>query len=253
MGVNLNAEMRMTMKKLKILLAVIFGLILSAGSVTSILIPGQDFSDRENRELAEKPEFSAKAFLRGKYQKRYEEWLSDRFVCRDGWSALAANMQAVIGKKEINGVYLGKDGYLLEKYQESDFDREQVQQNVESLFIFFNDAAKQYGKEHVYCMMIPSKTEALPDKLPGYAEPANTAEVLEALKDSLEQPDCLLYAEKFLEKHRNEYIYYRTDHHWTTLGAYYAWKGWAEKMGLPRRDMEDFKQETIFRDFYGTT
>lgn len=241
------------MKKLKILLVVIFVLSLSAGPVASILIPEQDYSDRENRELTDKPEFSAKKFLKGKYQKRYEEWLSDRFVCRDGWSALAANMQAVMGKKEINGVYLGKDGYLLENYRESEFDMDQVQENIESLATFLNDAAEQYGKEHVYCMMIPSKTEALPDKLPRFAEPADTSGVLEALKNRLEHPDHLLYAGDFLEMHRDEYIYYRTDHHWTTLGAYYAWEGRAEKMGIPKRDRGDFQRETIFDDFYGTT
>lgn len=241
------------MKKLKILLVMIFCLSLCAGPAAMVLIPEKDFSDRENRELAGKPGFSVKTFLKGKYQKKYEEWLNDRFVCRDSWSALAANLQAVVGKKEINGVYLGTDGYLLEQYQESEFDENQVRDNVEFLSVFLNHAAKQYGKEHVSCMMIPSKTEALAEKLPRYAEVIETGGVLEALKNSLDEPEGMLYAGDFLEKHKDEYIYYRTDHHWTTLGAYYAWKGWAEKTGLPERTVDGGQRETMFNDFYGTT
>lgn len=100
--------------------------------------------------ILKRPGFSVKTFLKGKYQKKYEEWLNDRFVCRDSWSALAANLQAVVGKNEINGVYLGTDGYLLEKYQESEFDENQVRDNVEFLSVFLNHAAKQYGEKQKY-------------------------------------------------------------------------------------------------------
>lgn len=240
-------------KKLKLVRIVIFFLILSVGWASSLLLPDKSFSDRENRKLTEKPEFSRKTFLKGKYQKRYEKWLSDQFVFRDGWSALSANVQRAMGKKNINGVYLGEDGYLLERYEESDFDDGQVRDNVEILASFLNDAAEQYGPERVSCMMIPSKTAALKDKLPLYAEPADAGKVVKDLQNSLHQPDILFDAEEFLEGHRKEYIYYRTDHHWTTLGAYYTWKGWAEKMGLPVRTVDEYRRETIFDDFYGTT
>lgn len=242
-----------SMKKLKVIQIVIFCLILSAGLATSFLLPDKAYSDRENRELAGRPGFSRKAFLSGKYQKRYEKWLNDQFVFRDGWSALSANMQRVMGKKDINGVYLGKDGYLLERYGKSDFDDEQVQNNVEILTAFLNDASERYGQERVSCMMIPSKTNALENKLPLYAESADGSAVIKNMRNDLRQSDILLDAGDFLENHRKEYIYYRTDHHWTTLGAYYAWRGWAEKMGHPVRDIEDYQRENIFNDFYGTT
>lgn len=241
------------MRKLKILFIIIFCLILSAGAVSSVLVSGQKYSDRENRKLAKKPVFSAKAFIRGNYQKRYEKWLDDRFAFRDGWSALAANMQRAMGKKEINGVYIGESGYLLEKYSESDFDGEQVEENVETLSDFLNDAAGQYGQEHISCIMIPSKTEVLADKLPEYAEKEDTVRVLEAVGKRLEQPERLLYAGDFLKDHSEEYIYYRTDHHWTTLGAYYVWAGWAAHMGYPYTPAEGYQRETVYDDFYGTT
>ena len=207
----------------------------------------------ENRELAQKPVFSGKSFLDCRYQDNYEEWLNDQFFWRDGWSFVAANLQAAFGKKDINGVYLGKNGCLLEKYQETDFEQEQVNENTGYLSKFLNYAVKHYGKDHVYCMMLPSKAGALPDSLPVFAGPFDTGKVLKGLKDSLDEPDVLLDTGYMLRKHQKEYIYYRTDHHWTTLGAYYAWTQFAEAAGLPVKGLGYYQRETVFTGFYGTT
>ena len=118
------------MRKLKIFIIIEFCFILFSSPVATLLFSDKEFSDMENRELAQKPVFSGKSFLDGRYQDSYEEWLNDQFFWRDGWSFVAANLQAAFGKKDINGVYLGKNGCLLEKYQETDFEQEQVNENT---------------------------------------------------------------------------------------------------------------------------
>ena len=241
------------MKKLKIFIIIEFCFILFSSPVAALLFPDKEFSDMENRELAQKPVFSGKAFLDGRYQDNYEEWLNDQFFWRDRWSFVAANLQAAFGKKDINGVYLGKNGCLLEKYQETDFEQEQVNENTGYLSKFLNYAVKHYGKDHVYCMMLPSKAGALPDSLPVFAGPFDTGKVLKGLKDSLDEPDVLLDTGYMLRKHQKEYIYYHTDHHWTTLGAYYAWTQFAEAAGLPVKGLGYYQRETVFTRFYGTT
>ncbi len=241
------------MKKLKIFIIIEFCFILFSSPVATLLFPDKEFSDMENRELAQKPVFSGKSFLDGRYQDSYEEWLNDQFLWRDGWSFAATNLQAAFGKKDINGVYLGKNGCLLEKYQETDFEQEQVNENTGYLSKFLNYAVKHYGKDHVYCMMLPSKAGALPDSLPVFAGPFDTGKVLKGLKDSLDEPDVLLDTGYMLRKHQKEYIYYRTDHHWTTLGAYYAWTQFAEAAGLPVKGLGYYQRETVFTRFYGTT
>lgn len=92
------------MKKLKIFIIIEFCFILFFSPVAALLFPDKEFSDMENRELAQKPIFSGKSFLDGRYQDSYEEWLNDQFLWRDGWSFAAANLQAAFGKKDINGV-----------------------------------------------------------------------------------------------------------------------------------------------------
>lgn len=239
------------MRKLKISLIIEFCFILFFCLVVPVLTPDREFSDMENRELAQKPAFSGKLFLDGSYQDSYEKWLNDQFFMRDVWSLLAARLQAVSGRKDINGVYLGKNGFLLEK--EAGFEQEQTDENIKYLSEFLNYSVKHYGKDNVYCMMVPSKAEALKTKLPAFAEPFNTTKILQQLKNSLDEPDILLDARDILNKHQNEYIYYRTDHHWTTLGAYYAWTSFADAAGLPARETGHYKRETAFTKFYGTT
>ena len=241
------------MRKLKIFIIVEFCFILFSSPAAAFLSSDKEFSDMENRELAQKPVFSGKSFLDGRYQGSYEEWLNDQFFWRDGWSFAAANLQAAFGKKDINGVYIGKNGCLLEKYQETDFEQEQIKENTGYLSDFLNYAVKHYGKSRVHCMMLPSKAEVLPDSLPVFAEPFNTGEVLKGLRESLDNPDVLLNTGDVLKKHQKEYIYYRTDHHWTTLGAYYAWTQFAEAAGLAMRKLEYYQREIVFTEFYGTT
>lgn len=238
------------MKKVKI---VIFCLLLFGCSLASILLPARKNSVAENRRLAQKPKPDLAAVLKGSYQSRYETYLNDQFFQRDNWVSLAANMQRWMGKRDMNGVYLGDAGYLLEKYEDSDFDTEQVQENIEIVSDFMNEATEIYGAEHVSCAMIPAKTTALSNRLPKYADCPNRDAVLASLKKKLSTPDALLDLQETLQRHQEEYIYYRTDHHWTTLGAYYAYQAWMEWRGQKANSLEQYERETVFTDFYGTT
>lgn len=246
--------MEIFMKKGKTATILIFCLMLSAGSLTTFLLPEREFSAMENRELQRKPKFSKKKFVKGRYQKQYESYLGDQFFCRDRWVRLAAGVQAALGRKDINGVYVGKDGYLLERSRGTDFDAAQVKENVDYLAAFLNEAAKRYGKKHVSCMMIPSKAQALPNRLPDFASYIGQDNVLDSIKRRLRYPELLFDATEEMQKHKQEYIYYRTDHHWTTLGACYAYSVWAAKTGQASPHKPDYyKRETVFTDFYGTT
>ncbi len=253
-------------------------LILFGGTIASLATPEREYSVRENRELAGKPKFTEKKFFKGKFQKKYETYLSDQFFLRDRWVNLSGAIQAAEGKKEINGVYLGRDGYLVEKSlmddtltgdsltensamekspadgDEEKSDQRQVQENVEYLSSFLNDMTKEYGEDHVSCLLIPSKAAAMPEKLPAFAEVSDYSGLTDALGKKLQNPEILMDLRDVMNAHQGEYIYYRTDHHWTTLGAYYAYQAWAERTGQAEaRPLDSYERETVFDDFYGTT
>lgn len=233
---------------------VIFCSIIYGGSLASLLLPEKEYSVIENRELMQKPNFTKKKFLKGKYQAQYESYLSDQMYLRDKWVSLAVEMQLFMGKKDINGVYFGKKGYLLEKEEDSEFDMEQVQENIKILSEFLETMVDEYDENHVSCMMIPSKTLAMSNQLPAFAQIPDRNDVLKQLQQKLSNKGKFLNLYDELQKHQSEYIYYRTDHHWTTLGAYYAYTAWAKATRQASAQKQThYQKETAFTDFYGTT
>lgn len=243
-----------------------FFAVLAAGTLASILKPHEEYSTSENRVLAEHPQLSAEEIFHGSYQEDYETWLNDQFPLRDCFVSLSSHSQRLFGKKDINGVYLGRDGYLIEKPDETTFDSLQLEDNIRFLSQFLNHAADTYGKERVCCMMVPSKAVVLTDRLPLFAasadfpslcggnpKSAQEDSISEQIKKALTEPDLLLDVTNCLLAHQSEYIYYRTDHHWTTLGAYYAYAAWANKTAHTPRPLSAYQKEDIYEDFYGTT
>lgn len=243
------------MDKMKIAGIVLFCTLLGTGGLGFCILPQKEYSDLENRLLQTKPELVLEDLFNGSYQEHYETYLNDQMPGRDGWVRMAAEMERLIGKKDINGVYIGRDGYLLEKFDASGYDPSQVKENAMSLSQFLNDAVQRYGKERVSCIILPDKAGAMPGKLPAYAtgSTAQERDAVAGLKKSLDEPGILLDMQPELLKHQDEYIYYRTDHHWTTLGAYYAYSEWAGRTGHKALGLDSFQRETAFDDFYGTT
>lgn len=232
---------------------IIFLLILFGFSITSLVWPDTDISERENRVLASMPEADAESILSGEFQEDYETYISDQFFLRDAWVDLSTGTWQLIGKKDINSVYIGKDGYLIEKYTDADFDEELVEGNIATLSEFINSMADIYGNGHVRLVMIPAKANAMPDIMPAYAVGWDESEVISAISGELSESQLLLDLTETLQAHQDEYIYYRTDHHWTTLGAYYAYAAYAQSLGYEVLEKDDFEIETVADDFYGTT
>ena len=231
---------------------VLFILSLTVFTLLSVFLPKSDFSEAENRELQTLPEISLEAINSGTFQEEYNNYLSDQFVARDFWVKAKTNIMLALGKQDINGVYIGKDGYLLEKYSESDYDSETVEYNVAALTSFLNKyAAEGYNMK---CAFVPSKGTVMTDKLPENAVPYDTSYVIGGVKDGVSDKVKLLDFTEALKAHQNEYIYFKTDHHWTQLGAYYAYTMLnADSSASSKYRPDTDKPETVTEAFYGST
>ncbi len=241
------------MKRMRIIFVGLFLCMFGGAVFWSLVSPVREFSDLENRVLATEPKLTGKSILSGDYQKKYETYLSDQIFLRDTWVSIYAEMQRALGKKEVNGVYLGRDGYLIEKYSDDDFDPVQEKANEKLLAGFLNACADVYGTSHVSCLFVPSKVEVLKKKMPAFANEYSSADVVKEVKkrfNSKVRFKCLL---DVLEPHEDEYIFYRTDHHWTTLGAYYGFAAYRKMCGEKAPNLSEYKRETIYEDFFGTT
>ncbi|MEW9097035.1 MAG: DHHW family protein [Clostridiaceae bacterium] len=212
----------------------------------NVIIPQRKFSESENRVLQEKPRFSLDKLLKGKYTSDYEKYVADQFPIRDFWIGVKSSTERVMGKKDNNGVYLGKDGYLFQifnKPEEKDFKTKI--ENINS----FSSQNKEINK---YFMLVPNSIEILEDKLPMFASPEDQKLYIDKVQNSLDKSINFVDVYSPLKDKKNEYIYYKTDHHWTTKGAYYAYEALASAMNFTPKEEEDFNITKVSEDFYGS-
>ena len=230
---------------------VIFMVLLLGLAGKEALSHERTYSPVEKRELQTRPEISITKVLDGRFQKKYESYLRDQFPGRDHWVSFQTDMELFMGKNEIHNVYIGKNHYLLEHYTEKEFDPQQISKNLQALEKFVGKT-KQNADVHV--MMVPTKSWILREKLPAFAPHYKEQRFYDALQQKLEKEDVLISVEPVLDAHKEEEIYYRTDHHWTTLGAWYAYEQYTKAVGGDLQRAQGKKKfRCISKDFYGTT
>ena len=193
--------------------------------IIGLLTPDRAFSDNENRVLAQRPKLSLTNLLDGSFTSDLEAYDSDQFVGRDGWVSLKLAYDKLLGAKEENGVYLCKDGYLMEKQDAP--DTEQLSRNEQAM----RDFAAAFPDVRMHAAIIPNAVTVCADKLPKNAPVTDQRRQLKELKNALEGLD-FIDVTKTLCAHGDEELFYRTDHHWTSLGARYAFEAMAPSLGL---------------------
>ena len=229
----------------------VFLIVLFGITIGSVIVPKKAFSENENRYLAMKPTFTWESLYSGEYTKEYEEYITDQFILRNKWITLKTLTELAIGKKDINGIYFAKDDYFIERHEVTDVNPEQSQKNVERLNSFIKKYEELLGTGHVKAMLVPTASEVLTDKLPLFATGYNQNLLIDTVKGLLPS-DTFVDVRGTLLDHKDEYIYYKTDHHWTTLGAYYAYVEWALSAGFTPYSLEQFNKILGSDEFFGT-
>ncbi|KGN00895.1 hypothetical protein Z969_09245 [Clostridium novyi A str. 4570] len=205
------------------------------------------FSEAENRVLQNKPTYSFEKLKSGKFTQEYEKYITDQFAFRNFWVGIKSSSDKLLGKKDNNGVYLGANGYLLEKPAKVDNDL--LEDNIESI----NEFAKRNSNCKVNFLLAPNSVNILKSKLPKYATPEDEKKIIDDVKENLD-PKNVKFVDVYddLNMHNKEYIYYKTDHHWTTLGAYYAYKKLGDTLAYKPLELNDFNIQKVTDSFYGT-
>ena len=203
----------------------LFLLLIFGFTIATILKPQRSFSERENRVLATRPAPTVSTILSGSFEKDYEDSLTDQFVLRDQWIALRSAVEKLVQKKDIHDVYLGKDGYLIEKHTDT-FTTGHALENVEHLKNFAAQAASRYGTEHVAVMVVPNAVDILKEKLPPFADPYDEEEYLARIETSLPKGVWIGVSDVLRKAAQSsgQQLYYRTDHHWQCFGSYRGYR-----------------------------
>lgn len=231
-------------RQYNLIICALFALYIGGFFIINMLSPQKTFSENENRYLAQRPEFSVNALINGSFTKDFETYVTDQFAYRDSWVSMKSYLEKYSGKMENNGIYIGRDGTLLKRFNSPDESR--LKRNAKAVEDFANKVSVP-----VYCTLIPSSAEIWSDKLPKHAPSLDEAALIQSVYKHITKA-IPIDSYGALEAHKNESIYYRTDHHWTTLGAYYSYAAQASAMGLVPKALSDFSSETVTDNFYGT-
>lgn len=175
----------------------------------NVFWPDQGKSDVENRPLAQFPTLS-QHFLND-----LDSYFSDQFIGRN--FLLNANyvLKKTEGIKEIDGVYLGK-GRLIQ--QSEPYDEQIVSKNMDALNAFY-----QKYPLNTTLMIVPTAQSIEKDQLPAFV--VTQEEQLDSIYAKIGEGIANVDLRPILNEHKNEDIYYKTDHHWTSLGAKYGYEG----------------------------
>ena len=220
-----------------------FAFFLCAGLTLHLALPDKDRSENENRVLSTAPKFTLKALFSGRFTADFENYITDQFPFRDNWLDLKSRSERAIGKTENNGVFFcGKDT-LITRFKAP------AESALEGGIRSVNALAANTGLP-VTLALIPSAAEIWADRLPANADSADQAALISQVYASVDAAAADVLS--VLRSHADEPIFYRTDHHWTTLGAYYGYTATAEALGLTPQDLSRFRPQTVSDSFYGT-
>lgn len=221
-----------------ILISVFFIVTILVFTVLSFAISDSEFSENENRILNMIPELDITAVMNGSFSKDFEKYVQDQFPGRDGFMSLKTMTEMAAGKKDNGLVYFGDDGYL---FSVESIDTEQLKENIDSI----NTFAEGCGAD-ITLMVVPTAAGVLNEKLPVQLPYMEEEEAFECIAENSKVPMTDL--REMLREKSNEYIYYKTDHHWTTLGAFYAYQLLSEI----NPEKEDYTVTEVSDSFLGT-
>ena len=208
------------------LVGIIFIMILFLFLIINIIVPNKEKSVQENRMLATKPKFRLSSLISGDYDEKFEAYMDDQFVGRDMWRKLKVTVDRICGSRLENGVYIGRNGQLLEQIEVA--DENHLAANIKAIKSF----SERQKKIPVRMMLVPDAANVLNHSLPALAKPEDQTQMFSMVRKDLGDSVEWIDVSTELNKHKTEKIYYKTDHHWTTLGAFYAFQAAAPSLGI---------------------
>ncbi len=248
-------------KRYSIFLCVLFCAFLGVFAVLHLALPDREFSENENRQLQSLPVprftgYSAN-FFNGKFMSDFETYITDQFPARDAFITVKAACELAVGKTVNNSVYFGGEDTLFAGVARPGAGE------VETRVGYVDKLAGNLDVP-VYFSLVPNKLNILGDKLsdPPLLAPFRSGAPL-ALSVNYLGEDLWAAAARtqanwvdllpVFQAHAGEGLFYRTDHHWTSLGAGYAAQALAAAMGYEAPPPDSYEKTTVSTSFLGTT
>lgn len=195
--------------------------------------------------LALKPQITLSGVISGSYAGQFEKYQSDQFMGRNVWRKLKVTLNRLGGSRKENGVFVGKKGQLLEDIAVPDSGT--LKNSIASIKRF----TEEYSDIPMSFLLVPDAANIIDSSLPPLAETADQNANISLVKKELGNSVQWIDGVKVLKEHKDEKIYYKTDPHWTTLGAFYAFGEAAPALGIRSDVSSSYASYPVTADFNG--
>ena len=204
----------------------IFGVFIVLTLLLNIVTPTRQFSEAENRSLSTRPALSLASVKSGSWFSDFNEYFSDQFLGRDLCMSINAWRNILTLKPESSGVYFGSDGQLFS--EDIPLSKKAQDHTVTAI----NDYVANHPELNYYMMVLPKASTIQKDRLPLAAPAQDQNLLIDEFEKGLDDKVVRLDASPALMDAKDDYIYYKTDHHWTSDGAYKVFQQTAPDMGI---------------------
>ena len=270
----MNENFKKGTDKIKIVLFIVTMAIFFVIGLLFFLRPKT--SETEKRTLTKFPELSASEFLSGEWTAKVNLWYADTYPLREGMIKANRKLESLygIGSEMVYGsgvaedipevggdiVFIptddGKGDAIDGLYVNGDTAYELyyfVKQSSDNYVYLINSFAKQMGnKVNIYNMLVPKHSQiGLSDETIEKFGASDCEEAIEYMYGNMSDNITPIRIIPELAKHSNEYLYFRTDHHWTARGAYYAYVAFCKEKGITPTALDAY-QSVKFSGFLGT-
>ena len=230
-----------------VVLLVLLAAIIAFFSLSYIFTPSSTFSEDENRALQGPPRLTLEKLIDGTYTRQLHDYFSDQIALRTVMIRLKASTELALGKNENNGVLLGKDGYLIEVHSYTEENYSYLKRNLAKIEKLMDTFSENGVK--VNSAIIPRKIDLLESKLPPYYSYERNVDIWNLVgKKHINLTDTLL-----AWQNQDARVFYKTDHHWTADGAYYAYVALGKSVGYAPDPFNLHALDTLSNEFYGTS
>ena len=227
------------------LLMIVWVPILVVTMIINLVIPDKELSTIENRSLQTFPSITMDSILDGSFEKELDTWFSDQFVGRNTFIHLKYIMNRLTGNKKIDDVYIAKSGLMEEAVEANE---NQLNRNLNAI----NQFVSLYPDLNAEFLLVPNAISVQEDKLPSFVSGNLQNEQMDMVYNTLNSEIKKIDVRNTLKEHADEYLYYKTDHHWTSLAAFYTFSDFSKQNGLGNTKKSDYDIYTVSTHFKGT-
>lgn len=282
---------RRTLRLVRSMTVLVFCLCMAIGTISGLMLwMRPKTSAAEKRDLTAFPSFTMASFLDGTWFSGISKWYSDSYPGRDQFLEMNNKVSRLYGIEQsemiVGTQHVGDEIGAVESTSEKQFEEqtevpdlnlldEEIQANVmEGLlvkdgaayggFYFVQEACDQYtgalnraakeleGITTVYSVIAPCNSSIMLDeetykKLSG-SDQRQAINYFYSRYNDLVKPVATF---DILKEHCDEPLYFKTDHHWTALGTYYAYENFCKVKGIEPVNKDELEKIT-YEPFYGS-